>query len=180
MIFEVNANQIEGLDKNQLVDLLRRLIQAELNKNSIPLRYGTAPAQITIADGSGGSPPLCQGGPFGTRLTGRLCGLFFQEISAFLAITHAAFSVQQRIKNWEASKSAFVDLRIDLGWLRQDMVINPEFEVAEYEARSGVFRQRYREHMARLTPDTLRTRRLNEKTQIKLNDSISGQIQSRV
>ncbi len=51
MIFEVNANQIEQLDQNQLVELLRRLIQVELNKNSIPLRSGTAPAQITIADG---------------------------------------------------------------------------------------------------------------------------------
>lgn len=51
MIFEVNANQIERLDQSQLVDLLRRLIHAELNKNSIPLRSGTAPAQITIADG---------------------------------------------------------------------------------------------------------------------------------
>lgn len=51
MIFEASANQIERLDQNQLVDLLRRLIQAELNKNSIPLRSGTAPAQINIPDG---------------------------------------------------------------------------------------------------------------------------------
>lgn len=51
MIFEVNADQIERLDESQLVALLRRLITAELNKNSIPLRSGTAPAQITIPDG---------------------------------------------------------------------------------------------------------------------------------
>ena len=31
--------------------MLRRLIQAELNKNSIPLRSGVASAQITIPDG---------------------------------------------------------------------------------------------------------------------------------
>src|SRR5690606_11309875 len=63
MIFESNANQIERLDQNQLVDLLRRLIQAELNQNSIPLRYGTAPAQITIADGGDDARVSWSGGP---------------------------------------------------------------------------------------------------------------------
>lgn len=63
MIFEANANQIERLDQNQLVDLLRRLIQAELNKNSIPLRSGTAPAQITIADGGDDARVSWSGGP---------------------------------------------------------------------------------------------------------------------
>ncbi|KAE8544102.1 hypothetical protein [Marinobacter nauticus] len=63
MIFETNANQIERLDQSQLVDLLRRLIQAELNKNSIPLRCGTAPAQITIADGGDDARVSWSGGP---------------------------------------------------------------------------------------------------------------------
>ncbi|MDY0282110.1 MAG: hypothetical protein RBR35_16310 [Salinivirgaceae bacterium] len=63
MIFEANANQIERLDQSQLVDLLRRLIQAELNKNSIPLRSGTAPAQITIADGGDDARVSWSGGP---------------------------------------------------------------------------------------------------------------------
>lgn len=51
MIFEVTADQIERLGEHQVLDLLRRLISAELNKNSIALRSGTAPAQITIPDG---------------------------------------------------------------------------------------------------------------------------------
>ncbi len=51
MIFEVNADQVKRLDEGQLVTLLRRLMQAELNKNSIPLRSSVAPAQITISDG---------------------------------------------------------------------------------------------------------------------------------
>ncbi len=63
MIFEVNANQIERLDQSQIVELLRRLIQAELNKNSIPLRSGTAPAQITIADGGDDARVSWSGGP---------------------------------------------------------------------------------------------------------------------
>lgn len=63
MIFEANANQIERLDQGQLVELLRRLIQAELNKNSIPLRSGTAPAQITIGDGGDDARVSWAGGP---------------------------------------------------------------------------------------------------------------------
>lgn len=51
MIFEVDANQIERLDANQVVELLRRLVHAELLTYGIPLRSGSVPAQITIADG---------------------------------------------------------------------------------------------------------------------------------
>lgn len=63
MIFEISANQIEQIDEDQLVSLLRRLIQAELNKNSIPLSSGTAPAQITIADGGDDARVSWSGGP---------------------------------------------------------------------------------------------------------------------
>ncbi|WP_195819419.1 hypothetical protein [Roseobacter sp. MH60115] len=51
MIFEVSASQVERLDANQIVSLLRRLVHAELLKHHIPLRSGSVPAQITIADG---------------------------------------------------------------------------------------------------------------------------------
>ncbi|MGQ0333197.1 hypothetical protein [Halomonas elongata] len=63
MIFEVSAGQIERLDQGQLVALLRRLIYAELSKNSIPLRSGTAPAQITIPDGGDDARVSWTGGP---------------------------------------------------------------------------------------------------------------------
>ena len=51
MIFEITADQIRRLDQNQLVSLLRQLIEAELLKYDIPLRSGTVPAQINIPDG---------------------------------------------------------------------------------------------------------------------------------
>ncbi|MCA0028172.1 MULTISPECIES: hypothetical protein [unclassified Mesorhizobium] len=63
MIFEVTSDQVERLDESQVVDLLRRLISAELNKNSIPLRSGTAPAQITIPDGGDDARVSWSGGP---------------------------------------------------------------------------------------------------------------------
>lgn len=63
MIFEINANDIERLNEDLLVTLLRRLIQAELYKNSIPLRSGTAPAQINIPDGGDDARVSWIGGP---------------------------------------------------------------------------------------------------------------------
>lgn len=63
MIFEVNAEDIKRFDEDHLVALLRRLIQAELNKNSIPLRSGTAPAQLTIPDGGEDARVSWTGGP---------------------------------------------------------------------------------------------------------------------
>ena len=97
-------------------------------------------------------------------------------LSAFLAITHSALSVQQRIKNWEASKYSFVDLRIEFEWFRQDMSINPEFNIHDFQEKLNILRQKYSEHMSRLSPDTLRTTRLDLDTQEKLNDTISDQI----
>lgn len=63
VIFEVNAERIGRLDEHQLVELLRRLILAELNKHSIPLSSGTAPAQITIPDGGEDARVEWKGGP---------------------------------------------------------------------------------------------------------------------
>lgn len=63
MIFEVDANQIERLDANQVVELLRRLVHAELLKHCIPLRSGSVPAQITIADGGEDGRVEWSGGP---------------------------------------------------------------------------------------------------------------------
>lgn len=63
MIFEVDANQIERLDANQIVELLRRLVHAELLKHGIPLRSGSVPAQITIADGGEDGRVEWSGGP---------------------------------------------------------------------------------------------------------------------
>lgn len=63
MIFEVGSHQIERLDENEIISLLRRLIFAELNKNSIPLRSATAPAQITIPDGGDDARVSWSGGP---------------------------------------------------------------------------------------------------------------------
>ena len=103
--------------------------------------------------------------------------IILASISAFLAITHSALGVQQRIKNWEASKKSFVDLRIEFDWLRQDMSINPDFDIELMGKRIEVLRKQYREDMSRLSPDTLRNRWLENKVQNKLNETISDQLQ---
>ena len=62
-IFEATADQITRLKDFQLVELLRRLLNAELTKSGIPLGAGTAPAQITIADGGEDGRVAWHGGP---------------------------------------------------------------------------------------------------------------------
>jgi hypothetical protein len=51
MIFGVNSSQIEKLDSNQLVELLRKLLYAEAQNAGISLRGVSVPLQITIPDG---------------------------------------------------------------------------------------------------------------------------------
>jgi len=85
--------------------------------------------------------------------------------------------VQQRIKNWEASKKSFVNLRIEFGWLRQDMSMNPDFDIECIGNRMASLRKLYGEEMSRLSPDTLRNRRLENRVQDKLNQTISNQLE---
>ena len=63
MIFEVNASQIERLDANQVVELLRKLVHAELLKYKIPLRSASVHARINIADGGEDGRVSWAGGP---------------------------------------------------------------------------------------------------------------------
>jgi len=107
----------------------------------------------------------------------KLVWIGLASLSALLAITHTSLGVQQRIKNWESSKKSFTDLRIELSWLRQDMSINPDFDANETQNRMKLLRKQYRDNMSRLSPDTLRNRRLERKVQNKLNETISDQIE---
>jgi hypothetical protein len=102
MIFEVNASQIERLDQNQLVSFLRRLIQAELNKNSIPLRAGTAPAQITIADGGDDARVSWTGGPNETDWLPSRFTIFQSKKGT---TTPAGLKAETQTKSTQGSKS---------------------------------------------------------------------------
>jgi len=99
------------------------------------------------------------------------------SVSALLAITHSALGVQQRIKNWEGSKKTFVKLRVELGWLRQDISIDPNFDIDITRNRLDLLRKSYGDEMSRLSPDTLRTRKLEQRIQDRLNDTISDQLE---
>jgi len=65
-IFEATADQISRLKDFQLVDLLRRLISAELKKHGIPLAAGAASAQLNIPDGGEDGRVAWKGGPVNT------------------------------------------------------------------------------------------------------------------
>ncbi len=51
MIFEVTPEQIEKLNSEELVDLLRKLLHTEAQYSDIKLRGVSVPTQITVADG---------------------------------------------------------------------------------------------------------------------------------
>jgi hypothetical protein len=107
----------------------------------------------------------------------KLVWAFLASASAILAITHTALGVQQRIKNWEDAKKSFAVLRIDLNSLRQDMTIEPEFYIEDVMKKMKSLRSRYCDQMSRLSPDTLRTKKLEFKIQCILNKTIADQIQ---
>jgi len=72
--FEVTPAQIEVLDQSQLVELLRRLVAAELLANAVPLRAARVAAQINIPDGGEDGRVDWQGGPNETEyLPSRFC-----------------------------------------------------------------------------------------------------------
>ena len=51
MIFSVSSSQIEKLNSEQLVELLKELLHAEAQRSGISLRGVSVPLQITVADG---------------------------------------------------------------------------------------------------------------------------------
>lgn len=51
MIFSVSSSQIEKLNSEQLVELLKKLLHAEAQRSGISLRGVSVPLQITVADG---------------------------------------------------------------------------------------------------------------------------------
>jgi hypothetical protein len=62
MIFDVSPSQIEPLDSGELVQLLRRLLYAEVQKAGISLRGVSAPLQITVSDGGEDARVRWEGG----------------------------------------------------------------------------------------------------------------------
>ena len=72
--FEVTPESISALDEKQLVQLLRRLVAAELADAGVPLRGGHVPIQIHIPDGGEDGRVSWQGGPAETQyLPNRFC-----------------------------------------------------------------------------------------------------------
>jgi len=51
MLFEADEKQIRNLDDRSLVQLMKRLVQAECRTLGIPLREASVPVQITVPDG---------------------------------------------------------------------------------------------------------------------------------
>ena len=74
MIFNVDPSQIEKLDSNQLVELLKKLLHAEAQLAGISLCGVSVPLQITTPDGGEDARISWQGGLEKTNyLPSRFC-----------------------------------------------------------------------------------------------------------
>jgi len=111
------------------------------------------------------------------KTEGKIAWLVIAGVSALFAITHSALGVPNRVRNWEDSKKSFATLRLDLETLRQEMAMNANFDFDEYNSRYLELRRRYTEQMSRVSPDTIRTRKLESSMQDLLNITIADQIQ---
>ena len=76
-MFEVDPKQVEGLEAQDLVLLLRRLLHAEAQAAGVPLSAISVPLQITVPDGGEDGRIVWTGGRDSTDyLPGRIN--FFQ------------------------------------------------------------------------------------------------------
>ena len=103
--------------------------------------------------------------------------LMLSMAAGFLSITHSSLGIQSRIKTWSETKKSFVILRMELQSIRQDMAINPDFEIEVMTKRITDVRSKYEDAMSQLGADSFRTSCVERKAQEKLNQTISDQIE---
>lgn len=102
--------------------------------------------------------------------------LLISMIASLLSITHGVLGIQSRIKTWAENKKAFVILRMEMQAIRQDMVIDPQFDIVHMNERLVSARSKYQDSMSQLSSESFRSDRLENKVQNKLNKIISDQI----
>jgi hypothetical protein len=107
MIFETDPDQITRLNSLQLVLLMKRLLLAECRLADIPLRAGTVPLQITVADGGEDGRIEWTGGADATDyFPARFCA--FQAKAQNLTDTRVTAEVLKTPKNGPVELNAAV------------------------------------------------------------------------
>lgn len=108
-VFEVDAETISMLDEHEIVELVRRLVFAELVDAGIQLSSARVPAQIHIPDGGEDGRVDWQGGPTNTHyLPSRFC--IFQCKKSDPKPSKLRSEVQSQRKGKAALKPAFEEL----------------------------------------------------------------------
>ena len=103
--------------------------------------------------------------------------VFLTSIAAISSITHASLTIPERIKRWEGTKKSFVPLRLNFQALREDMSVDPRFDMAVFQKRLDDLRNEYKRLMSDLGPEPLRTKRLETKVYSELNSLIEDQLE---
>ncbi len=91
---------------------------------------------------------------------GKLVWSIIAGIASILSILHASLSVPAKLKDWVEVKQLFTGLRLDLETFRQNMAMNPNFDIDAFNKSYNDLRARYRDAMIRIQNDWFRTRRL--------------------
>lgn len=98
-------------------------------------------------------------------------------VASFLSITHSSLGIQSRIKSWSETKKSFVMLRMELQSIRQDISIDPRFEIEKMQERLLKARSKYEDAMSQLGTDSFRSNKIERKAQEQLNKVIEDQIE---
>ena len=104
--------------------------------------------------------------------------LVLSMVASLLSITHGALGIQGRIKTWSENKKAFVILRMEMQAIRQDIRIDPQFDIDKMNERLVAVRLNYQDAMAQLSSESFRSEKLELKVQAKLNEIISNEIEA--
>lgn len=80
-------------------------------------------------------------------------------VASLLSIVHASLGVPSKLKDWVEVKQLFTGIRIDLETMRQNMAMDPEFDIKAFTEAYNGLRNRYRDAMIRIQNDWFRTYR---------------------
>ena len=103
---------------------------------------------------------------------GKVLWALLAASSGVFAIVHASLGVPARLADWGEVKRHFAVLQSDLGSLRYEMRINPDFLVEDVMTRFLALRQRYSEGVLLIKHDVLLTDRLKGTVQDSLNEQL--------
>ncbi|HEY4786492.1 MAG TPA: hypothetical protein VIH57_10605 [Bacteroidales bacterium] len=90
-------------------------------------------------------------------------------IASVLSIVNATWSATNKIKEWTEIKNYCINLRIEIEIFKDNMLIDPDFNVEEFQRTLMKYKKNFGELKKKLKPDVFIRKRLRDQAQNKLN-----------